>query len=108
LVSADNSGAEDCGTVTTTPANKGLIVRDIRVTTFQGDTKDYVIFIVGANCFGSRIGHHGGDADSNIDLPIDPGFSVPATPRSPIWCTTSPGRSRPASRWTATTCRRAM
>ena len=79
FVSSDNAGTSDCETLTTTPATKGLIVREIRATTFQGDSKDYVIFFAGASCFGSRIGEvNGGDADSNIELPLNPGFSVPA------------------------------
>jgi hypothetical protein len=79
FASSDNAGSFDCDTLTTAPANQGVIVREIRATTFQGDSKDYVIFIAGADCVGSRIGEvNGGDADSNIDLSIDPGFSIPA------------------------------
>jgi hypothetical protein len=74
-----NETLGSCDTLTTTPANKGLIIQDVRATTYQGVSKDTLYFFAGANCTGPSLAVlNAGDADSNIDQQITPGFAIPA------------------------------
>jgi hypothetical protein len=67
-----------CRTFYTTPATRGLVIRDIRSLVVHADSGDGITLWAGSDCDGAPFAIIGGDSKGNVTTPITPGFSIPA------------------------------